>query len=180
MKPPSTPTWITNSTGLRSEGETHLHGYWLVLARIVWIALVALLLGLFVVSFPVYVAQLYTLSNGVLYIPWQLTPENAQALQYVGISLDIYAPCAIAISLTLMLVWVAVGGVIFWRKSDDWMAMLVAFALIAWGMSNIVGIVQFIPGNSAWQFAVQWLESLFTTVLILFCYLFPDGRFVPG
>src|SRR5712691_11158244 len=116
MKPLSTPTRITASAGLRNKGETRLHGYWLVFARIVWIALVALLLGLFVVSLPVYIAQLYTLSNGVLYIPWQLIPENAQALQYVGISLDIYAPCAIALSLTLMLVWVAVGGVIFWRK----------------------------------------------------------------
>jgi hypothetical protein len=155
--------------------HTRLHGPWLVLARVVWLALVAFVLGLFVVSLPGYVAHLYTVSNNPLHFPWQqLSPESAQALQHVGI----YAPFAIALSFASVLVWVVVGAVIFWRKSDDWMALLVAFSLIAWGTSTIT--LTFHPSNPAWQFAFQWLEFFRNAPFLLFVFLFPNGRFVPG
>jgi hypothetical protein len=159
--------------------HTRLHGPWLVLARVVWLALVAFVLGLFVVSLPGYVAHLYTVSNNPLHFPWQqLSHESAQALQNVGISLVVYAPFAIALSFASVLAWVVVGAVIFWRKSDDWMALLVAFSLIAWGTSTIT--LTFRPSNSTWQFAFEWLEFFRNAPFLLFVFLFPNGRFVPG
>jgi hypothetical protein len=163
-----------------STTHTRLHGYWLVLARMVWIALVILVIGFVVVGLPEYIAQLYTVSNNLVYVPWQLSPEGFQALQNAGISLSVYAPFAIVLSSAIMLVWVVVGAVIFWRKSNDWMALLVAFVLVYWGVSTFAATVTLYPGNLALQIAVQAGGFLLTASSILFFFLFPDGRFVPG
>jgi len=157
-----------------------LHGYWLLLARVVWIALVILVLGFFVIGLPRYVTQMFTVGTNLLYVPWQLSPEGLQALQNAGISLSIYASFALALSTALVLVWVVVGIVIFWRKSDDWMALLVAFVLVNWGLSTFAAAVTFSPGNGASQVAVQAVGFLLIASLILFFFLFPDGQFVPG
>src|SRR5574337_795897 len=46
-------------------GGTRLHGRWLVLARIVWLALVSFVLILFVISLPGYVVHLSTRRNNI-------------------------------------------------------------------------------------------------------------------
>ncbi|GAC1355990.1 MAG: hypothetical protein NVS4B11_36650 [Ktedonobacteraceae bacterium] len=107
-----------------------MSGSWLLVARVGWLALVAFTLSIVGASLPAYIAQLHSASDNGVYIPWQLLPANAQALQHLGISLDVYAACAIILSLSLALVWLAVAGVLFWRKSDDWMVLLVALALV--------------------------------------------------
>lgn len=138
------------SSNLPNAPYTRLHGSWLVLARVVWLALVAFVLGFFVASLPGYVAYLYTESSIFPPNSWQLSPASAQALQHIGISLDAYAPIAFAFSIAIVMVWVVVGAVIFWRRSDDWMALLASFAIIAWGTGTIS--VPFQPGNIAGQF----------------------------
>ena len=160
--------------------HTRLHGYWLVFARVVWIVLVTFVLGFFVIGLPEYVDRLYTVGNNLVYVPWQLSPEGLQALQNTGISLSFYAPVVLALSSAIMLVWVVVGAVIFWRKSDDWMALLVAFVLVNWGLSTFAAAVTFSPGNGASQVAVEAVGFLLNASLILFFFLFPDGRFVPS
>jgi two-component sensor histidine kinase len=179
MNLPSAPTELAVGTTdeLPREEGTHLRGPWLVLVRAVWVALAAVLLVIFVFSLPVYTTQLFTVSNGILYVPWQLTPESAQALQALGISLSLYAVCAIALSLLITCTWVAIAGVFFWRKSNDWMALLVAFLLVWWGTSNISVVL--VPGGWAGLFLSQGLASLGNAAVFLFFYLFPNGRFVP-
>jgi len=45
--------------GARHKSETRLHGRWLVLARMLWIALVVLMLALFVATIPAFSADLH-------------------------------------------------------------------------------------------------------------------------
>jgi hypothetical protein len=157
--------------------NTRLHGSLLVIARVVWLALVAFVLGFFIASLPGYVNYLHSVSS--IYPPnsWQLFSASAQVLQHIGISLDAYAPFAFAFSIATVMVWVVVGGVIFWRRSDDWMALLASFALIAWGTKTIT--VPFQPENFAGQFALQWLAFFGNAPLTFYFFLFPTGRFVP-
>jgi signal transduction histidine kinase len=162
---------------VHSEAGTSLSGHWLLVARVGWIALVALATGDFIVSLPPYAAQMYAVSNDLLYVPWQLSPESSQALQHIGISLAVYAPFAIALSSTIALVWIVVGVVIFWRKSDDWMALLIAFVLVQGGASDITVISH--PNNVFWALALQGLNFFFATASLLFFSIFPNGRFVP-
>jgi hypothetical protein len=78
------------------------------------------------------------------------------------------------------MVWAGVGVVIFWRRSDNWMALLTSLCLILFGTFSLNDG----PRALAEQYPAVWLPvhllQLFGTVsLAFFWYLFPNGRFVP-
>jgi hypothetical protein len=159
------------------EATTRLHGRWLVLARSVWIALVILNLGAFVASFPVYIRNLYTPCTTGLCTAWQLSPDAAQAIEKAGIPLGVYATPIAAFIVISALVALAVAAVIAWRKSDNWLALLVALMLI-------VKVVYVDPNalvetNPSWQFFSEFLQFLKNATITLVFFLFPNGRFVP-
>src|SRR5437870_4195291 len=60
-----------------------------------------------------------------------LTASQMQELLRQGFSLDAYAWSFFGISGFTTLVSLVLGGIIFWRKSDDWMALLVALLAIS-------------------------------------------------
>ncbi len=62
----------------------------------------------------------------------QLTPENFQALRGAGFSLDFYAAYVVIFQTSCALIWFLIGVVIFWRKSDNWMALFVALFLVTY------------------------------------------------
>lgn len=178
MHLPSTSTQTAAIAEPRREKDTRLTGTWLLLAHVVWGVPVIALLILFVFSLPMYFSQLFTVSNGILYVPWQLTPTGEETLYSLGISLSFYAPCAFGLGLFISCTWVAIAGILFWRKSDDWMALLAAFIFVWWGTSNIS--VVFVPADWAWFFLNQAsVLTIGNISVFLFFYLFPDGRFVP-
>lgn len=117
-----------------SLADTRLHGRWLLLARVGWLALVALALGLFFVSLPTYLAHLQTVCVHQPCAYQQLTLKNALALQALGISIGGYAALTLTLTFGTALVWVVTGGVLVWRRSDDWMALLVALLLVFQGL----------------------------------------------
>src|SRR5260370_2437138 len=121
----------TESPGSNSTENARLHGRWVVIARVVWVALVVFALSTFVLSLPAYVAQLQTICAGVtcVYSYGQLTPGTAHALQNLGLSIGGYAVSILALITASTLVSFGVAGLFFWRRSDDWMAMLVSFFL---------------------------------------------------
>ena len=71
-------------------GETRLHGRWLALARLTWVALTAVLLANLIPSIPAY----YRLQRRLCDVPancltfGQPTPSKLLALQRLGLSLD--------------------------------------------------------------------------------------------
>lgn len=157
--------------------ETRLAGRWLVLARAVWTALIIITLGIFAVCLPIYVSLLQTTCTGAACADKQLTPAAAQTLQHLGVSLSLYATANLALILVWAFIWFVVGAIIAWRKSNDWMALLVAFWLVIQGTTNATITV----GNS--QSSWQWPALLFNNLAFLFfClvfFLFPDERFAP-
>jgi hypothetical protein len=76
------------------------------------------------------------------------------------------------------MVWFIVGGVIFWRKSDEWIALLVSLALVMFAGSGGInsGLVW---SNQAWMIFVSFFQFFADSALILVFLLFPDGRFAP-
>src|SRR6266700_3645569 len=59
------------------------------------------------------------------------TSDTAQAMQKLGLSVSSYATFTFILTIVTALVCFFVSGVIFWRKSDDWMALLVALTVVA-------------------------------------------------
>jgi hypothetical protein len=165
---------------LSHDTDTALHGSILVLARISWVVVVGLVLGLSFASIPTYFASLHHLLNSAhpRDLGGQLTSSTGvQDLQAVGLSLDFYARYSVMLTLIFLFVSLAVGTVIFWRRSDDRMALLASFALILFPSTvNNVNLVTLPP---AWQVPVQSLSFLGQVCIGLFFYLFPSGHFVP-
>lgn len=160
------------------QGDTQLRGGWLILARAAWGTGVALVLGLFLASLPAYVTHLQTICLRQPCSYLQLTPSGVHALHDLGISIAGYAALTLAFTLGSALVWMVMGGLLVWRRSDDWMALLVAFLLVVGGASNGINVGAS-PSQVGWQVQANLLGFLNGLAIVAVLALFPNGRFVP-
>jgi hypothetical protein len=160
-----------------SEVDTHLHGRRLVVVRVVWVSLLILTLGVFAACLPIYFSLLQTTCTGAACTDKQLTPATAQTLQQLGISLGLYATANLVLMLIWSCTWFVVGAIIAWRKSNDWMALLVAFWLILQGTTNATLTVG--DSQSSWHWTALFFNNLAFLFLDLVFFLFPNGSFVP-
>jgi hypothetical protein len=143
-----------------------LRGRWLLAARAGWIAVATLTLGLAAAGVVVALDR-----------PDLIRPPSVRAsLAQAGLSNQVTIVVAFVIPLA---VGVATGLVIFWRRSDDGAAMLIALLLV---LSAVI------PMRTEWPLdqVVPWLEVPIRFVWVLamflwliFLFVFPDGRFVP-
>ena len=86
-----------------------------------------------------------------------------------------------ALDTVFATVYVTVAAIIFWRKSDERMALLVSFALLTFGtavLPNAMDALSIEHASLWWPLSL--LNFLGAASFGLFLYLFPDGRFVPG
>ncbi|SRR6266849_6397987 len=161
-----------------SDGNALLERRWLVLIRLVWATLVVFVLIVFAASLPTYVALMQTVCSPTGCVTGQLTTNSVRTLAGMGLSLSEYAIFKLIIALISALVWFTVALVIAWRKSSDWMALLVALFLVAQGSHATTNVLEL--SSSAWQVPSQLVQSLAFLLLILIFSLFPDGRFRPS
>ncbi|HEY6408195.1 MAG TPA: hypothetical protein VIY29_12080, partial [Ktedonobacteraceae bacterium] len=165
-----------------SSATTRLSGAFLIVARAVWLVLVVPSVGLFVISLLVPYQQALTvcvdpvtcnLSGG--------TPVQVQqSLATIGLSVSSFAALVTIFYAINAAIWYGVGFLIFWRRSDDWLALLAAFFLVMFNMTN--------SGNTASALALAYpilvlplslLNFLGQVSLTVFFLLFPNGRLVP-
>jgi hypothetical protein len=159
--------------------NTSLSGPWLLAARLSLLAITILNLILYAVGTPVYFAQLFPSNHNCF--EDCLTPANIQSLHALGISITAYAIYQLTINLLFAIVYLVVAALIFWRKSDDLVALLASFCLVALGASfpDIPAVLA--AAHPAWHVPVTLVSEdvIGFPSLILFFFLFPDGRFVP-
>ena len=102
---------------------------WLLPARVAWVAVAITALAIILFSIPssfehyssVCTAASEVCSERAVH---QATPEGVRALGETGLSLRSYALLNVVVDKVFQLVWFALGALIFWRRSDDWMALL--------------------------------------------------------
>ncbi len=152
--------------------NTTLHGRWPVIARAAWIMVAALAVGLFVASIPAYLSNVSKLGQA----PWMGATVDAPA--GLVFALDLVAVLA---SISSALVCLTLAGVLFWRKSDDWMVVFISSYLLAYG-AVMAGPLERVEAFYPWwpSLAIDVIQPLFFTMpTIALFVLFPDGRFVP-
>jgi hypothetical protein len=165
-----------------STANTRLTGPWLIIARVVWLALVIPSLGLFVVGLPVYYQQLQRacVDPVTCSLSGALPAQVQQSLTTIGFSVSGFAALVTIFFVITAAIWYGVGFLIFWRRSDDWLALLAAFVLVMFNISSL--------GNTASTLAFAYpilalplslMDSLGISSLVVFFLLFPNGRFVP-
>jgi hypothetical protein len=146
--------------------NTPLRGRWLLAARASWVAVATLTLGLVTTGLVVAFNR-----------PDLIRPPSVRAaVQQAGVPDQATIVVAFIVPLAAT---AAIGLLIFWRRSDDWAAVLFSLMLVA---------ACSIPLRSEWDLeqAVPWLKLpirfvwlLANFLFLILLFVFPDGRFVP-
>ncbi len=153
---------------------------WLTMVRLAWVILAGYnaLPGL--LGIPAYYQQLVELNpwpNN-----WQWTPElYGDAVRSSGLSPQGLAWIAMLPALVQIAVFLAVGLLVFWRKSDEWPGLLASFVLVGLCGTFIGDRFQMIDNlPPVWSLIGHEAGTLIWLAFFMFLTLFPDGRFVPA
>jgi signal transduction histidine kinase len=162
-----------------SIAKTHLSGFKLIMARTVWLVLVIPSLGLTVISFPVYYQQLLKpcFDATTCNIAGAMTEKGLQALAALGISVNGYATFQTIFWAVIFAIWCGIGLLIFWRRSDDGMALLAAFFLVMFNTGTTTSVLAITFPALAMPTVLMGLAG--QICLWLFFLLFPNGRLIP-
>jgi hypothetical protein len=111
----------------------------------------------------------------------QPTPEGVRALRDAGLSVRTYTLLNVIVDKVFQLVWFVVGALIFWRRSDDRMALLVSMFLVSFGLVTVdtTDAEALISSQPAWWLPVLGVDIVGDICVVLFFLLFPSGRFAP-
>jgi hypothetical protein len=168
------------STSADASSSLRLHGRLLFLARMVWIMVATLAVGLFIIGIPAEFALLHVPCPTVTCPTGQLSPSGLYALEGLSLSLDSFATYTVAMDVLFAAVCTVVSLLIFWRRSDDRMGLLVSLALLTFGTATFTFTMEALAArHPAWELPTSFLHFLGAASFSLFLYLFPDGRFVP-
>jgi hypothetical protein len=170
-----------------SPPPTTLRGHWLLFARVAWVGVAITALAIVVFSVPSsfeHYGSVCTAASEVCSSEQtvdQPTPEGVRALQDAGLSVRTYALLNVIVDKVFQLVWFAVGALIFWRRSDDRMALLVSVFLVSFGPVAVdpTSAYTLISSQPAWWLPVWSVDIVGNVSPVLFFFLFPSGRFVP-
>src|SRR5262245_8969578 len=151
-----------------------------VAARFALGAVFLLALTLFALSLPFEFARNASLCPSTPCPGVQLDQPSATTLRSLGLSLAFYAGYVVALEVLLVVVYVGVAALIAWRRSDDRAALFAATTLLT------AAVAAFNPSLSAlrtaqpgWTLPIALLGAAGGVGFICFCYVFPDGRFLP-
>jgi hypothetical protein len=169
---------VGTPTHVVAPARTKLHDRRLQAARAAWIIAAVLAVGFFIASVPVTYAEDQKVCTAGDECPyWRLVPKDMEALRELGLSASFYAAYTLATDIVYMLGFWAIGAVIFWRNSDDRVALFCSFMLVTFGASIMVDPSADI--HSVLDLLGMSLGFLGSVSFFAFFYLFPDGRFVP-
>ena len=158
-----------------TESHTRLHGRWLISAQLAWVAIVMLAGIMYMAAAPVAHDILRTpCSQEPCNNPFQ--PPSEMKSQAV---LDFGAWKHSILETVLQLLALGVALLLFWRRSNDWMALLASLMLVTMIAVFSPSPVILTYAQPYWLLprAIVWAIGLISTVALF--YLFPDGRFVP-
>ncbi len=175
-------------------GERHddpqLGARWLPLARIVWGALTLTLVGVFVVAIPARYRQLFALTQVAAATLTQLRlaqgsrphPSAVNALDLLTLhtlASGVYPVLALGLEIALMAACVAAALVIFWRRSDSWIAIFGALTLVGVAAATAPALDALAQAQVIWRTPVAFAQGVGLECEPLIFYLSPDGRFIP-
>ena len=153
--------------------DFQLRGFWLRMARGVWIVFLLAELMLTIIS----LFGSHGHSHTVCPFPSNcaLTPATVQALHRAGIAPGSYLTYNLVLTLIQSLVFLGAGVFIFWRKSSEPPGLVTSFVFVILGLSPIINASTYPPAV-----VFGYIYALFVLpALGYFLVTFPDGRFVP-
>lgn len=148
-------------------------------ARLIWLGLALVGLGLAFASIPAEWRHFMTVCGGGAACPEpHLTPARLEQLRALGLPATAFAVYLLVIQSLWAATYMAVGATIIRRRSDQAMALLAALFLLTFGLADSFLSAGQAPHEGR-PLVVQAFEFVGFGSLLLFLFLFPQGRFVP-
>jgi Histidine kinase-, DNA gyrase B-, and HSP90-like ATPase len=122
--------------------------------------------------------QIQTFCSGATCPPWELDPGYAIPLSDLGLPLQAYAIGSVTLEAVTVLAWCALATLLFRRRPDDGMALFAAVMLVTF-VAVHTDTISALAENGGWWLPVAVLQCVGAASLLVFFYVFPDGRFVP-
>ncbi len=109
-----------------------------------------------------------------------MNAKGLQELSSFGLSAGSYAALLTIFFIIQAAIWNGAGFLIFWRRSDEWFALLTAFFLVMFNVTYpgfaITALQLSFPALTV---PITFLSVLALASLALFLMLFPNGQLVP-
>ncbi len=156
---------------------------WQRAAQGAWIVLALVLLVIFVANIPAffqYAMTVCTLPDAGNCPTEQLTPAYVQVLDQLHLSVAAAEGFLAALCVAVSVLYWLLGLLIFWRKSQERMALLVSLLLVLFGSSGFLGFNQPTQTPPLFQLLAQVITyGLMWPAMLVFFFTFPTGRFTP-
>lgn len=163
------------------EPDTTMRNPWLTIARVFWLVIVTTAIGLWAIGGVELLSQPPPFCSQTGCDPFDLSAQDVSVLQELQLPVGFIRAASAAMLGFMALSFFVTAGLIFWRKSNDWMGLLVSFTLV------FLGAVFFTSNDDAvWRTYIQLrlpLAIVFVlgnAALMLLFFYFPDGRLVPS
>lgn len=151
----------------------NIEGVWLIISRILWGLFFFFVVG---INIKCILSYLTLLESGGLNSILSLNLIMA-GLEKLGISTNFYSMFFLFRILSLVLIYVIVGIIMYLRKPNQWVVLL--YSLILLSISTLFSL-DLIPAPEQNYGVLAFLANLSFGALFFGFYIFPDGRFVPG
>jgi len=163
------------TTGASQASNTTLYPPWLTIARVTWIVVAVIAVAAMFVSTALFLgAPGPACTTGEeLCGPWTFSREDAALADELGLPGNALGQMLLLTFQIPKLAFLAVGILLFVRRSDDWMALLLSMMLVLFAVEGVTNL------GPAQPF-IAFLYSLVSLVFLLLPFIFPNGRFVPG
>ncbi len=148
-----------------------------------WIVLALLLLVIFVANIPAffqYTRTVCTLPDVGNCPTEQLTPAYVQVLDYLHLSVAVAEGLLAVLCVAVSVLYWLLGLLIFWRKSQEWIGLLVSLLLVLFGATGFLGFNLPTQTPPLFQLLAQVITyGLMWPAMLVFFFTFPTGHFTP-
>ncbi len=177
------------STPTATGDDERVRGARLFIARAVWFVVTLAVVGLDLIGIPAAYDQskvpcATSPATSASVCISNLDVDQMRRLSALGISTNFYAAFNIVVMSVTILVFVLIGVIIFWRKSDNRVALLSSFALVTFGATfggqTYGGTMSALTVLSpVWDTPVGIARFLADVSFAAFFCLFPSGAWTP-
>jgi hypothetical protein len=174
---------ITSGTQLNppTHSSARVRGKRLTLLRGAWLSVFTLYAVVCVIGVPFLVQQYQSLTGVALKMgfgEWSSAGLRA-ALDELGISVGFYGVLSLVVTTAVVLGFVGLGMLLFWKRSDERIGLFTSFFLVTFGLissNSFSALTNAYPAAKGWLWLLLGLPWI---MFYVFFYIFPDGRFVP-
>lgn len=163
--------------------DANLSGVSLALARAAWLVTTILSVGLLVAAMPLAYQQISTPHTGPQCADSRFSPAQFAAMHAAVVSPAALAAWIIVVACYELLVYVGVGALLFWRRSENRVALLAATVLVLWSSSNDTHwLGASCALRAAWPAAgllYDLLGAVGGLLVPVLWYTFPSGKWAP-